>query len=943
MIYEIETEFYSGQHPLSYSKWVNTKENYKTLLQELRARTTSSFEKLEWSRLDSGVVFSSSNLAEMRRFVEKAFAMSAECTSNLMQFAKQICCHSESLVGPPPCHYTVIGLGSLARGEATPYSDLEFAYLVENQAYSHYFNRLAMATYFNLNNLGETPLKGFYLEELIDNYGTKKSSSWFKDMAMSGFKFDGITPSAGNIPTGNGLAGSRPLTFTVAELIDSYKKVLESPKGAKTVGNISYFFATTVRIHSTDGGKTIYGEFVSQRSSYEKEASKHRQASQNRVSILKADIEAYQFVPDFEIGYHSQNAQVKSDIFRWPTLLAQNLNIVLLLEKTTPWEVYAVLREQKILSEELELYFQFTLAAALVIRNMAYLAHDTQRELISFLTASTQLDQDRFYVPQSLFIILGCIIVPIKRCILKSLAKLPQEHDITGTIRSVVQQIEIDKDDFITKVGVHYFAGDIKGGLEHLFAVLGENNCKSFDRAIMKLREKYPISRGGHQEKFCITVLAVLLQAEQYYDAAMEFYRQLSFYANGVAERSNYEHSVAHCQTQLGYVPQAVLTYQKILTGLAAAYGVAVGNRLSDHLIALANQSPKAREDLLPVLRLVARVNHNMGYVATINTGSTSPDISDRAYTEAMQLFDFLDQSGNSQSERDHALLYREMATTFMIRGEFQKANQLAQKSLQLFKRAFGQSANQQHIEAVYQTLGDIMRFSGDMEQALQYYQKAAAISVALYGEESADAGMGVTCGGMGEIYGSQNDHDRAILYFQKAIRVHERNASSCSPSDLGLVYQQLGEQQLKAGRYDESLLSLRKALNHQEAAPETGRVIMRRGEVHRLLAEMYIIISDVRNALHHAELAVNHCNRLKFPYFATHLTLAKVHRANGDLMTAITVTERALAMARILPSPVNEVQSFINQCEDQRMEFLCELTQTLSTLELKASLEKHL
>ena len=46
-----------------------------------------------------------------------------------------------------PCKFTAVALGSLAKGEATPYSDLEFMFLVEEKTDEliKYFELLAMS------------------------------------------------------------------------------------------------------------------------------------------------------------------------------------------------------------------------------------------------------------------------------------------------------------------------------------------------------------------------------------------------------------------------------------------------------------------------------------------------------------------------------------------------------------------------------------------------------------------------------------------------------------------------------------------------------------------------------------------------------------------------------------------------------------------------------
>jgi hypothetical protein len=76
-----------------------------------------------------------------------------------------------------PCNYSVIGLGSMALQQATPYSDLEFAIIVENNEKVSYFQNLTHLVHFRIIQLGETVC------EYNKSYNKKKGvrfDSWDK-------------------------------------------------------------------------------------------------------------------------------------------------------------------------------------------------------------------------------------------------------------------------------------------------------------------------------------------------------------------------------------------------------------------------------------------------------------------------------------------------------------------------------------------------------------------------------------------------------------------------------------------------------------------------------------------------------------------------------------------------------------------------------------------
>ena len=205
-IYNLESHWYNGSHSKTFSEHRQRIEDHKSNLTKLRDKTEHKLDILEplCASLSFDTLFDRENILQLLNFSNKVYKMSYDCTADLVAFSRSIILSSMEMLDEPPCSFSVIGLGSIARGEATPYSDLEYGFLVESGFSNHkYFTDLAVESYFCIGNLGESPLKCFYIEEL--NVKDEKGEKLFIDQPpVNGFKIDGISPKAGNIPTGHG-------------------------------------------------------------------------------------------------------------------------------------------------------------------------------------------------------------------------------------------------------------------------------------------------------------------------------------------------------------------------------------------------------------------------------------------------------------------------------------------------------------------------------------------------------------------------------------------------------------------------------------------------------------------------------------------------------------------------------------------------------------------
>jgi hypothetical protein len=160
------------------------------------------------------------------------------------------------LQGPAPCNFSIIGLGSTSRKEVTPYSDLEFSIMVDDNSKNpspeqrQYFRFLTYFIQMQMIKLGETILTSVGISSLNDFYSKNKEDDWFyDDVIPKGFSFDGMMLWACKTPLGRKEWRGQPpqeYIMTVDEMLKLQDVIpdssMESLKTANVFRSVCHLF-----------------------------------------------------------------------------------------------------------------------------------------------------------------------------------------------------------------------------------------------------------------------------------------------------------------------------------------------------------------------------------------------------------------------------------------------------------------------------------------------------------------------------------------------------------------------------------------------------------------------------------------------------------------------------------------------------------------------------
>ncbi|XP_067950244.1 uncharacterized protein [Watersipora subatra] len=402
--YTLQKMFWEESEKTSFEQQNQVATQVKSELKNIRNQTREDLKTAEF--ITQEVSSKTENTLARKSFCTVVEKVAVDCTDAMLKLTEYIFQKSvEALKEAPPCEFCVVIIGSMAKEEATPYSDLEYIFLIEKRdaGTERWFEKLAVTSYFLIGNLQETKLKYMNIAEL---------TGWFDDQQQNGFKIDGLAEVAGNIPTGNGSTNEKNhFILTPRELLKTYQKVSNNPvneEGTRADLTAMVQYTKVVFSNETTPG-TLLLSFKSKKEVLKVNAA--REAA--NLKMFESDAKYYDFRPDQSLINECYKVDSKRQLYRYPSILLFNISILTQFCKNNSWSTLKGLLDTGKISCTLYDSLSFLLACACYFRLSAYLHHDSQDERLSVLPAteianlssipSGSPQARRWFLPQELF------------------------------------------------------------------------------------------------------------------------------------------------------------------------------------------------------------------------------------------------------------------------------------------------------------------------------------------------------------------------------------------------------------------------------------------------------------------------------------------------------------------------------------------------------------
>ena len=788
-------------------------------------------------------------------------------TDDYTEIMANVATECEKIMGKAPCKFAIVGMGSLARKEITPYSDFEHVIVLDskfdgkNEKILIYFRWYSVIFQIILVNLGET-----IVPSVLNKTNSKLGSWFYDDVANCGISFDGTFPWACKYPLGRQQFTTNKNWIT--ELIKSVPDMLKYLKSDESLKNGYHLADILTKICYVHGDKSLYKEFESGVNDILKKPNEALR--QEILNQIVDDLESFAVRSVLLKITDKGKYNVKKDIYRLTTLFIAAMGRIHKITVNSCFDIIRQLAEKDVISNNTMHHLMYAIATACEIRLRWYIVNKRQKDVITDMDATSKLlEMIGEICTVSYFQIAYAL-----QCDISNQFKLKKKHfyshphllniniyssfqntkkveDYINTFNITSKEQRLLKFDdcfkmLTTKQTVVMPTGTEEEKLDEKYHLMGQQlmNMNQFNDAKEYLEKSLAIQQTKssdiaiekdkaitlHEIGQCLIKMNKLTDAKEYFVKALNIQRTISSDITSDKDMASTLHQIGRCLIKMNelinakeYLEKALVIRQTISNDVATDKDVAITLNQIGRCLIRQNKLIDAKKHLEKALKVKLTISNDVGTdrevaislqeigrrLMKMNKLTNAKECFEKALEINKQISSYL------TADRNVASTLSDLGGCLIKMRKHADAKDILEECLKLNQQTSNDISTDRQVANTLIQLGRCSRLINKFPDAIEYLEKALEINQRISCDIGTERPMVNCLIEIGRCYTKMNRHFEAKEYLEKALKLnHEISSNVGTDRDVAITLNAIGEFLMEMRKFPKAKKYLREALD---------------------------------------------------------------------------------------------------------------------------------